>query len=813
MPYLNATIYFPGEQFSWSNGVWYCPSPCTVRLSTDSDTRRQLQVDWGDGNEQEISSWGVDTYHSYNIGDPRTPEKYTIIVRTIDQDTQIMVTLSMSLQVYGRWATNQNNLNFSLSPTTVNGLRVGSAQDFTASIPSGVLCHLTEDREKYTWEWKISHNGSSWYSIANAISAGWVDLYNDTYAIDKSTIRIKFKEAGTYVVYSRAYGYRVSSLSTATPSWYEISGSAQTNTLTVLAQPTPSIQLVSYHDVHNNQNLNGKAPFTATFKDISMTTQPNQPAIVSRVWSFGDPQSGALNTSTNQQQAHQFVGGYGPFTVTLTITNTLGESASTTYQFAPNLPRRVTQDINPTPLSGTAPLLVTCNVETAGEPEPVTTWSYQLANDPGYYSGSKEGDYAELSLLAPGTYTITRKVSQDGQSDLTRTWTVTVSAPTPTARNQQPMRDFLVWQYNDAGTQRTAQLDVISDPRIQWNFMTGKVFTFRVAAKYDAITGLRAGTKLAVGFGGYARPFIIVSRTDDPSSEYVEFECIDYAEAIMEARIALVATQSTSGNGYDVQTCSGEALMRYFAIANLNSGRTDSLFKVLGTNTDIDGTTVTYSARYETIDEIMADLCTASGLGWDVIINDGTTYIVGWQPILGTDRTVDTTAAGVTPVILAARLQTATIGQFAEQMSKTIAVGAGDGSGAARVYTPYNIAGTPSPSVTGIDRREVFVDAGDAADSAEVKRMAVKALKDGQAQTIYVYPDRNGQFKFGTDYQVGDFVTVEDPHIGRLNLRILSADFSAGTDGQKLELKCGTDQANYNKILQAQARSNTYARK
>lgn len=810
--------------YGWytQDSALFMMSPAVVRLKLINNTsyRYKVVIDWGDRDQgeypEEYPVYSCDyeyAYHAYKPPDTNSPSRMMGSIRFINQEInhEWYDTFVITPNIIGKYGTSQSTMSPRISVSTTSS-RVGNIIEVSSSISSGATARYNGSSTTKEWEWEfeVKYNNGSWTDIT---SSSHIDVISQTYRPTISNASLKLKDAGTYVFRAYTVGLSTSYTTRLQTDITQITGySSSSPTVTVLAQPTPSIQLVSYHDAHGNQSLNGKAPFTATFKDTSMTTEPNQPAIVSRVWSFGDPESGFLNASTLQQQAHYF-SGYGPYTVMLTITNNKGESASTTYTFAPNLQRRVTVDTAPTPRSGTAPLLVTCSVETAGSPEPVTTWTYTLNNDPGYYSGSKEGDFAELSLLAPGTYTITRTVSQEGQTALTRTWNnVTVTAPTPTAEQPQTMPEFMLWIYNAAGTQRTAQLDMATDIRIQWNFMTGKVLTFRVPAIYDGIQSLRVGTKLAVGFAGKARPFIIASRTDQQNSEYVEFECIDYAEAIMESRIALVATRSTSGNGYDIQTCSGEALMRYFAVANLNTGRTDSLFKVLGTNSDMDGTTVTYSARYETIDEIMSDICTACGLGWDVIINDGTQYIVGWKPVKGTDRTVNTTA-GVTPVILAARLQTATISEFRESLSKTIAVGAGQGAGAARTYTPYNISGTASPAVTGIDRREVFVDAGDAADAVEVKRMAVQELKNGQQETLYVIPEETSPYRFGTDYFVGDFVTVEDPHIGRLNMRVLSADYSTSDNGTKLQLKCGTDQTNYSKLITAQKRQNSYARK
>ena len=81
------------------------------------------------------------------------------------------------------------------------------------------------------------------------------------------------------------------------------------------------------------------AAFTATeegitstfaFKDES-TPGTDGPAIVGWNWTFGDPASGARNTSTEQNPSHTFTAP-GTYTVTLTVTDADGLTSTTTRQ-------------------------------------------------------------------------------------------------------------------------------------------------------------------------------------------------------------------------------------------------------------------------------------------------------------------------------------------------------------------------------------------------------------------------------------------------------------------------------------------------
>jgi hypothetical protein len=72
-------------------------------------------------------------------------------------------------------------------------------------------------------------------------------------------------------------------------------------------------------------------PFTSTVAFTDRSSSPVGAAIVRRSWDFGDPQSGAANTSTGRNPSHRYPGP-GNYTVTLIVTDANGLTATVTRQ-------------------------------------------------------------------------------------------------------------------------------------------------------------------------------------------------------------------------------------------------------------------------------------------------------------------------------------------------------------------------------------------------------------------------------------------------------------------------------------------------
>lgn len=85
--------------------------------------------------------------------------------------------------------------------------------------------------------------------------------------------------------------------------------------------------------------------------------------------------------------------------------------------------------------------------------------------------------------------------------------------------------------------------------------------------------------------------------------------------------------------------------------------------------------------------------------------------------------------------------------------AKTVAFVAGQGEAADRTIVEVDAAGTGR-------RREVFVDARDTDDSAELAERGLQSLAELGAVDSYEFEALNRQFTYETDYDLGDFVTI-----------------------------------------------------
>lgn len=171
----------------------------------------------------------------------------------------------------------------------------------------------------------------------------------------------------------------------------------------VIVYPLPLVQFVS-------DTISGCEPLLVNFTDLST------PSIGSWLWDFGDPSSGANNTSTLQNPTHVYSDA-GIYTVTLTVTTTDGCSGSYTHQ---NM-----IEVYITPIAS-----FTTHPPTASTQDPLINF-YDLSSDAYYWDwnfgepSSSENTSTDAnpthSYGNAGTYTITLIVeSMYGCTDTTQ---------------------------------------------------------------------------------------------------------------------------------------------------------------------------------------------------------------------------------------------------------------------------------------------------------------------------------------------------------------------------------------------------------
>ncbi len=137
--------------------------------------------------------------------------------------------------------------------------------------------------------------------------------------------------------------------------------------------------------------LTGCAPLNVSFTDNST---PGCNEVRSRLWNFGDPGSGALNTSTQSNPSHTF-NNTGTYIVKLVITNCTGSKDSTTQTIT------VAGTMNVAVTGTTDPL---CNGGITG----TASVSVSSGTSPYTYSWSGGGGTsASATGLSAGVYTVT----------------------------------------------------------------------------------------------------------------------------------------------------------------------------------------------------------------------------------------------------------------------------------------------------------------------------------------------------------------------------------------------------------------------
>lgn len=193
------------------------------------------------------------------------------------------------------------------------------------------------------------------------------------------------------------------------------------------------------------------------------------------------------------------------------------------------------------------------------------------------------------------------------------------------------------------------------------------------------------------------------------------------------------------------------------------------------------------------------------GLGAYCGLND--LLQLAYTVFAGVDRSVDNTA-GNEPVIFSQDFDNLLSSEYAydETALKNTALIGGEGEGTARFHSILK-----SASVTGLDRREVFVDASSHSkkytDDSDTEQTLTDTEYDGQLKSLgrqevakhSIVETFNGNidvtegsFKYGVDFDLGDIVTVQDVELGLyINPRILEVTEVQDDNGYRVDVGYG----------------------
>lgn len=165
------------------------------------------------------------------------------------------------------------------------------------------------------------------------------------------------------------------------------------------------------------------------------------------------------------------------------------------------------------------------------------------------------------------------------------------------------------------------------------------------------------------------------------------------------------------------------------------------------------GALVSYDARYQPVSEIVRELGEVASMGWRLTVDIDAGEFT-FDVLIGEDHSLNVFFDVDFETALSTKLLSTDAGR------KNFAIVAGQGEGAARTIVERWTGGAEP---TGINRREMFVDARDldAIDALEVRGDAKLAETD-VPDTFSIEVNPTGSFRYGEHWGLGDLVTVRN---------------------------------------------------
>lgn len=256
---------------------------------------------------------------------------------------------------------------------------------------------------------------------------------------------------------------------------------------------------------------------------------------------------------------------------------------------------------------------------------------------------------------------------------------------------------------------------------------------------------------------------------------------------VFDDRLCLNKISDPSSGGYDTQTGTAEALMKHYVnVEVVNPTNTSRAIPnyVIGTNLNR-GLSFTTTGRLQSVSDVLETISFTSGLGYLVYYDIITSKFV-FDVIEGVDRTVGN---GVNPVVMFSP-EFGNIKSLQFQHSqlgyKNVAVVGGQGDGKDRVFSTVGTA-------TGLDRRELFVDARDLATG--LTQRGQERLAEYNVNLIMEFDHtQTGPFEYEVDFDLGDYVTVIYPEIAQMNTQIIQIDeYVSPENGWTFKLTVGNN--------------------
>lgn len=163
---------------------------------------------------------------------------------------------------------------------------------------------------------------------------------------------------------------------------------------------------------------------------------------------------------------------------------------------------------------------------------------------------------------------------------------------------------------------------------------------------------------------------------------------------------------------------------------------------------------IKYEGRFGQLAEDMVSIAETNQVGWFADIDR---RVIKWGMYRGVDRRVS--AIGASTLLLSASRDNVGSREYAEQFNvPTTAIVAGQGEGVDRAIATVN------DNVSGLDRNEIFVDARDVVNAADLPQRGIDKLADEGDDFAYSFGMQNAAIDayFGGGFDIGDLCTVRD---------------------------------------------------
>jgi Siphovirus ReqiPepy6 Gp37-like protein/Collagen triple helix repeat (20 copies) len=238
------------------------------------------------------------------------------------------------------------------------------------------------------------------------------------------------------------------------------------------------------------------------------------------------------------------------------------------------------------------------------------------------------------------------------------------------------------------------------------------------------------------------------------------------------------------GQSYDRLTASAETIMKGYVERNaVNTSQERIIPDLTIAPNQNRGNSLFYQTRFKPLHEELEKISLATGIGWDVFFN-GNGYV--FDVVEG--RNLTTNQKDNPPVIFSAEFDNVKEQKFVESSLdyKNVAIVAGQGEGADREVV---IVGNES----GINRNEVFIDARDVENNANLPSRGEQKLSEyAKVESFETQVLTYGPFIYGEDWDLGDIVTVQNAKKTRTaHVRVVEVTEITETNGYRLDVVFG----------------------